>query len=566
VGVPWRVSSPGTHRLPGVTIRRALVPVVLALAALAVMAALLATRSDDDPSPAPTGGGVPSPPSAVAGPGLAAAPRAPAPDAEPSPSPWWIEADVESLDPSLRVARIEAHWWPTKPSPPYVGAAAVFATEAVLVEGRARVQVTGDGRPGWAVLFVVEGERRRLAYPWFADPLNEVAAGRGRGPVVGRSVLVGGRSLQLRLLDREDSPLGGVEVDVHDPETDLLQRAATRPDGRVRFDALRAADVRVAWRVEGSLRAGGPVARPPRPWPERSGYPYADGAARPIRVEDGEVVLRVPRRALLRVRVRVAGAPEDAWLPIDTYALSTNRTGRNLATTANAASHGIYVEPGPYRISTQFGSVATPELEADGESTVDLPTSLLPGHGWLDVGFDVRALPGDERVACAVEARRLHESARWQGGQATAPHDRALLLLTPGAYEVTGAVRVAGAVRFSAARSVEVRAGEGTSVMLATAPAGALRLAGPYRGRECEVVERALPATGAVAVSTFRFVHVSWPQDTTTWWLPAGSYVLRQFDDDEPGSEQRRLPFETREGATTELVQGADGWFTRPPP
>ena len=539
--------------------RRAFVPVVLVVAALA---ALLAAHSGNGPALAPNGGDGAPPAAAGTGPCLAAAPPGPASVAEPSP--WWIEADVESLDQSVHVARLEARWWPAKPLPPYEGAAAVFAAEAPLIEGKAHVRVTGDGRPGWTVLFVVEGERRRLAYPWFTEPADEVAAGRGHGAVMGRPVLVGARSLRLRAVDHDDRPLPGIEVDVHDPDTGLLQRDATGPDGRVRFDALSSAEVRVEWRVETSLHAGGPIARPPRPWPERSGNAYSDGAARPMRVEDGEAVLRVPRRALLRVRGRVPEAPEDAWLPVDTFSLSTNRPGRNLATTANAASHGIWVDPGPYRVSHHLGSVATPALEADEETTVDLPMSLLPGDGWLDISFDVRSRPGDDRVACAVEARRLREGAGWQGGQATAPHDRALLLLPAGAYEVTGAVRVSGAVRFSAARHVEVRAGEGTSLTLASAAAGALRLAGPYRGRECEVVERAFPATGVVTASTFRFVHVSWPQDTTSWWLPAGSYVLRQFDDDELGSE-RLLSFEVRESTVTDLVQDAAGWFAGPP-
>lgn len=538
-------------------------PLTLALLVLAALTAVLVARSGGGPTSVPIGVGVQSPPNPTGTPVLVGSTPRHATDAAPVQQPWWIEANIESLNPDVRSARLEARWWPGKPSSPYEGAAAVFGADASLVEGKARVRVTGDASPGWAVLFVVEDGRPRLAYPWISEPVSEVAAGRGCGPVVDLPVLVGARSLKLRLLDREDLPLAGAEVEVHDPERDLRQAATTGPDGRVCIDALGADEVRVSWRVLPSLQAPTPFTPPPRRWPERSGYPYGDGEPRSVRVEGSEVVLRVPRRALLRVRGRIAGAPEEAWLPIDTYGLSTNRPGRNVGTTANSASHGIWVDPGPYRVAHHLGSVATPALEADQERTVDLPATVPSGAGWLDVGFDLRALPGDSRVACATEARRVREGGGWQGGQVTAPHDRALLILPPGAYEVTGAIRTEGTVRFSMARRVEIRADEGTSVTLATAPAGALRLPGPDRGRECEIVERAFPLTGVVTASTFRFVGVSWPHEMTTWWLPAGSYVLRQWDDDEPGAEHR-LGFEVQEGAVTTLVQDANRWFTDP--
>lgn len=516
------------------------------------LTAWFASRPGEDHGATPLGADDPSLPARAPEPALARARPAPPTNAEAIPGPWWILAEIESFDPAVRSARIEAHWWPTEPAPPYEGAAAAFGADVLLVGQRARVTLTGNARPGWAALFVVEDGRPRLACPWLDKAAIRVTPGYGSGPVVGFPVRVGTRSLGLRLIDTADLPVVGAELYVHDPLTNVRQAASTGVDGRARVDGLGAPEVQVGWRAPSSAPH----------WPERIGTPYADGEPRFVRVTDGEVVLRAPRRALLRVRGRVEGTPGEAWLPVDRYSLTWSiGPRRDVGTTVSEASHGIWVDPGAYRVGRPPEFVSTPTLQADQEVTVDLPLSARSGDGWLDIAFDRRARPGDGRMACAVEARRLSAGIGGQDRKATAPHDRMLLLLAAGAYEVTGAIRVDGVVRLSGARQIEVRPGEGVSITLNTAAAGALRLAGPPRGRGYSLLGRAFPVAELVAASTFRFEPLHWPREGATWWLSAGSYVLHQFDLDEPRSEHR-LPFEVQEGAVTRLLQDETGWFT----
>lgn len=487
----------------------------------------------------------------------------------PEPKPWWFDREVESLDPAVTRARAEAHWWAEKPQPPYEKPDAVFSADVDLVKGRGTVRITGNGLRGYVVLFVVEGGNRALAHPFFATVRDEVVPGQGHGPVSGPlgAILVGARPLALRLLDADGRPLEGLEVEACEPEQrGWLQRKETGPDGRVRFTGFRGPEAEVSW-----LASSNEVASRP----ERGHglvREYADGPRRLVPLATREQDLRVPRNPWVRLRVRVEGAPEQAWCPVGDVKVEDVERQDAWSGTAYSASHGLSVAPGRWRCSSHVQSagkvsVETPDLALDSETTIDVPARVPHGQGWLEVAFHVQAAPDDPRLVCAIELRSLPGERGWSGVQAAAPHDRILVFPQPGTYEVTGAIRVGGTVRFSVPRQITVAEGERTSVVLATEPAGGVLMpATPneFWNEDVELLERRFPLTGVVEEGRFRFVSMGNRREPTTWWMPPGRWTLVHMADDDK-TEIRRVPVTVEPGKVLQLRRDAAGRLSVPP-
>ena len=494
---------------------------------------------------------------------LASAPVAPM--ASPAlGSRWWFEMTMRRASPEIRSARLEAAWWSRWPASPLEAPEAVFASaETDLRHGDARVQVLGDANPGWVVLFVVCGGRRTLADPWSLDPRVQVEAGRGWGDShtsSGRVVplQVGAVELVLRAVDRDGAPVEDLEVDARVSRGGRLQRRRTDAAGRARFTSFPAREAVVSWRqAEG---------RTSRVGEETLAKEFPDGSPRLVAWgEDAESVVRIPRSPRLRLRVRIAGAPEDAWCPAS-YVRVDHAPG--VGHTWEGAL-GFFLPVGTWTCRTEvFGagevSATAQDLALEDDVVVDVPAELAPGTPWLDVRLSGDGGRPEPRPASAIEARRTDSTGEWRGVRASAPSPRILLPLPVGEYVLGGAQRRIAGVGISDPLPLSVAAGDRRSVVLETASAAGLVVLPTdimVWNDKLGLLEGELPGSGVVEDDPFRFTpffNLN-RERTTTLWVRAGPWRLVRFADRGPWPRWH-LAFDAKPGRVLRVRERAEGF------
>jgi hypothetical protein len=452
----------------------------------------------------------------------------------------------------VKSARVEVAWWSARPASPFAEPEAVFRSAHVdLSEGVGTFRVEGNALAGWVALFVEADGRRRLARP-FGDPLDHLEPARGYGDRVASTgvvpIVAGASDLRLSVLDREGKPVEGIEVDARAPDTLLGQRAVTPSDGRVVFPGFADERAFVSWRER---RRGG--AQPIEAFAEE----FAQGEERLVTwAGDDDVVLRVARNPWVRIRVRIDGAPEDAWCPVR----SVRVQGVGGRGQIDDGSHGFFLPPGMWRgdvyvVGAAAVSFVTPRLALDSQATVEARAVLPPSVPWLEVSFVPRP-PEGARVACAIEAKIVNVgSGSWRGFHGAAPHWHLVVPCSEGEYVMTGAIRVDGDVGISNPRRIVLGKGDRPTVLLATSQAGGVvtpPTAPSAWNDRLDVLESAFPSPGVVEDAGFRFGWLGNRVLATTWWMPPGTYTLVRRGEE---AELARVTLDVKPGRVLRVLE-----------
>jgi hypothetical protein len=292
---------------------------------------------------------------------------------------------------------------------------------------------------------------------------------------------------------------------------------------------------------------------------------YASFRDREIALTKEPFDLVMPRNPHVVLRGRVAGfdtkatcVPNEVRSTLLLPGGKEEHRGRHWT-----AMHGIRLLPGKWRLHLNFWPVEdvvveTGKLELDDEKTYTVEVHYGNKVAVVEVGFDFGPRRIDDRVACAVAGRWTRGSKGWSGTRTAADASSVLLVLMPGPYEVTGAIKVVDEVRFATPVDLVVGGGDREHLVLRTERAGGIFIPRVPRHLDgiqfIDLVERGFPTAGVVRDEPFAIEWLGNRNEDTTWWMPPGRYTLIRRDQSD--REVRRVVVKVHAGEVTRLREG----------